>query len=83
MLDCYRGFTLLIAAITLFQQQLSCSAGKFRVYAESNDQLCIWQGIAPFCFIGSGCPINSTVVKSSKFGDGAYCWIGIKYYCCV
>ena len=81
MYNHYYGFILLIA--TALFQQLPCTADKYRIYHESNGQVCIWQGNAPFCFIGSGCPINSTVVKTSKFGDGGYCWIGMKYYCCV
>jgi len=56
---------------------------EFRTYKESSGKLCYWQGDAPFCFIGSGCPIRTTNMGSSKTGDGAYCWIGVKYYCCV
>ncbi|UJR18760.1 hypothetical protein I4U23_005666 [Adineta vaga] len=68
---------------TVIKQLSHQLAKKFRLYSEPSGQVCFWQGYAPFCFIGSGCPTHTTNMETSKFGDGAYCWIGVKFYCCV
>ncbi len=60
-----------------------CNTEEYRMYSEPSGRVCFWQGHAPFCFIGSGCPTRTTNMKTSKFGDGTYCWIGVKFYCCV
>lgn len=78
----YSRWLLLLMIVVTYQYSF-CFADKFRAYKEPDGRLCYWQGDAPFCFIGSGCPIRTTNMGSSKFGDGAYCWIGIKFYCCV
>ncbi|CAF0844807.1 unnamed protein product [Adineta steineri] len=78
----YSRLIFLLMGMIICQHSL-CIADKFRVYEQPSGQLCYWQGDAPFCFIGSGCPIRTTNMGSSKFGDGAYCWIGVKFYCCV
>ena len=77
------GCWLLLLLIIIEYHYFPCSAEKHRIYSEPSGQVCFWQGDAPFCFIGSGCPTRTTNMKISKFGDGAYCWIGVKFYCCV
>ena len=51
-------------------EHLFCNAEQFRFYTEPSGQVCFWQGFAPFCFIGSGCPTRTTNMKTSKSGDG-------------
>jgi hypothetical protein len=73
---------LLLMSIVVYQNSF-CIGEKYRVYTEPSGRLCFWQGNAPFCFIGSGCPTRTTNMKIDKSGDGAFCWIGHKFYCCV
>jgi len=54
-----------------------------RIYVEPSGLKCIWQGDAPFCFLDSSCPLRMTTMKTDKRGDGSYCWIGFKTYCCI
>lgn len=42
--------------------------------------MCRWDGTAPFC--KGECKIDEFQWKTSKSGDGAYCWTGIKAKCC-
>jgi len=60
-----------------------CTSTDLQVYVEPSGLKCIWQGNAPFCFLDSGCPLRMTTMKTDKHGDGAYCWIGFKTYCCI
>ena len=56
---------------------------KYRVYLEGSDRKCLWTGNAPFCFISGRCPPGMTTIKMDKHGDGAFCWVGSKAYCCL
>lgn len=56
---------------------------RYRFYLEPSGHKCFWNGKAPFCFLSSGCPTRTTTVEINKTGDGAFCWIGSKYYCCL
>lgn len=81
MIDYSRWLLFLMAMVAL--QHSFCIEETYQVYKEPSGKLCFWQGDAPFCFIGSGCPTRTTTMKKSKFGDGAYCWLGYKFYCCL
>ena len=75
---------LLLLTFILTCYDFRCrSTHVLRVYHEASGVKCIWQGDAPFCFIGSGCPLNMTTMKVDKWGDGDRCWIGYKTYCCI
>jgi hypothetical protein len=78
-----RRHCLLLLMVIIEWHYYFCIAEKHRVYSEADGQLCFWQGYAPLCFIGSGCPTRTMNMKTSKFGDGEYCWIGHKFYCCL
>lgn len=64
-------------------KEFSYAGTKYRFYLESSGRKCFWNGEAPFCFLSSSCPTRTTTMKSDKSGDGGYCWIGFKYYCCL
>ncbi|CAF1054433.1 unnamed protein product [Adineta steineri] len=81
MFRCGHYFVLLM--ILIEYKNLFYNTEEYRLYSESSGQVCFWQGYAPFCFIGSGCPTRTTNMETSKFGDGAYSWIGVKFYCCL
>ncbi len=90
-----RMFWVILLLVTMTYDNVSCTdkeinsyeitheGEKYRVYLEAFDRKCLWTGNAPFCFISAGCPPRMTTVKTDKFGDGAYCWIGFKVYCCL
>jgi len=73
---------LLLLSILFSFGQCFVQREEHRIYLEPSGQRCFWQGEAPFCFVGSGCPTRTMTVKKSSFGDGAYCWLGYKFYCC-
>jgi len=56
---------------------------RYRVYLDESNNKCLWTGNAPFCFISGRCPPGMATMKTDKFGDGAYCWVGSKVYCCL
>ncbi|CAF3456276.1 unnamed protein product [Rotaria sp. Silwood1] len=74
---------VILLTIIITYQGCCCKSISLRVYHESSGVDCIWQGDAPFCFIGSGCPLKMTTVKTDKYGDSDYCLIGYKTYCCM
>ncbi|CAF2867960.1 unnamed protein product [Rotaria sp. Silwood2] len=73
----------LLLTILITYQRCCCKSISLRVYHEPSSDDCIWQGDAPFCFIGFGCPLKMIPVKTDKQGDGDYCLIGYKTYCCM
>lgn len=63
--------------------EVNIEGHKFRIYLEPSGRKCFWKGNSPLCFIAGGCPVRTTTIKVDKSGDGAFCWIGFKYYCCI
>ncbi|OWA51233.1 hypothetical protein BV898_15727 [Hypsibius exemplaris] len=43
--------------------------------------ICRWEGTAPFC--SPVCSDGWYRADSSRCGDGACCWTGVKYKCCT
>lgn len=90
-----RKLWIILLLVTMIYNDVSCAdkeinsyeitheGEKYRVYLEGSDQKCIWTGNAPFCYISAGCPPRMTTIKTDKYGDGGYCWIGYKFYCCL
>ena len=90
-----RTFCIILFLVTVIYDNVFCTAKqidsyeivhegeKYRVYLDEFDRKCLWTGNAPFCFISGRCPPRMTTIKTDKFGDGAYCWVGSKVYCCL
>ncbi|CAF1514379.1 unnamed protein product [Rotaria sordida] len=78
------GTRLILIVVTMIVfHNLSCTCKEFRIYRESSGYNCFWRGESPLCFLSSSCPWEMTTMKTDKHGDGAYCWIGFKTYCCI
>ncbi len=41
---------------------------------------CYWSGTAPAC--SGHCHSYEFIKESSQYGDGRFCWIGVKLHCC-
>jgi hypothetical protein len=67
----------------LLNYEVNIEGKKLRVYLEPSGRKCFWTGNSPLCFIAAGCPSRTTTIKVDKSGDGAFCWVGFKYYCCI
>lgn len=72
----------LLILIVIIQQSFSAEE-TYKIHEDPSGKLCFWQGDAPWCFIGSGCPTRTMTMKKDKSGDGEYCWLGYKFYCCL
>jgi hypothetical protein len=67
----------------LLNYEVNIDGQKLRVYLEPSGRKCFWTGNSPLCFIAAGCPSRTTTIKVDKSGDGSFCWVGFKYYCCI
>jgi hypothetical protein len=79
----YRCHLFVLLAIILIYYSITCVSKELHVYTEPSGYQCYWRGPAPFCFLRHGCPVGLTTMKIDKRGDGGYCWIGFKTYCCL
>jgi hypothetical protein len=78
----YHSRLILLFTTVIMCHNLSFAFKEFKIYTESSGYKCFWRGQSPFCFLRHGCPWGMTTMKTDKRGDGAYCWIGYKTYCC-
>ncbi len=74
---------IFLFTIIIICHNLSCNSKELQIYREPSGDKCFWRGQSPFCFLRHGCPLGMIAIKTDKRGDGAYCWIGFKTYCCT
>ena len=77
----YRLIILLLMISICYE--FTRASKELRIYMEPSGYNCFWQGNAPLCFLSSYCPVEMTTMKFDKHGDGGYCWVGLKTYCCI